>query len=180
MMKQDDQKKFGDECTKRSARKLDRKQALALAARGLSSGEIAKMQGVARTTVWRFLDRLRPEKQAVSDFKANRADVFARLQARELDLKERILDNLGEDAVFDALSAHQKTSLYHTLTISSGTSYDKERLERGESTQNIGLLTRLLDEAHETLHQEDKKSKAVGGDTELSEAGEPSRGRQGR
>lgn len=41
-------------------RKLDRKKVLDLHARGFSAPEIAQQQGVAHSTVWRFLERAKP------------------------------------------------------------------------------------------------------------------------
>ncbi len=140
--------------SERKARKLDRAKVRELAAQGLSTADIARHQRVTPSTVWRFLERLKPERQAIEHFKTHRADLFARVQARELDLKERILDSLGGDRMFNTLTAHQKTALYRTLTISNGTMYDKERLERGASTQNISVFTKLIEEAHKNLFKD--------------------------
>ena len=51
--------------TQRTARKLDRAKALAQAQRGLSNPEIAKQQGVNTSTVFRFMQRMKPERQAL-------------------------------------------------------------------------------------------------------------------
>ena len=65
-------------CNQRTPRKLNRAKALHQAARGMSNPEIAKQQGVNKSTVFRFMQRMRPEQQAVEQFKAGRADVLAR------------------------------------------------------------------------------------------------------
>ena len=129
--------------TKRTARKLDRKQAMQLAERGLTNPEIAKMTGVVSSTVYRFLSQSMPERHALEVFKKERGDVFARLAAKSLDLQERLVDTFDESVVV-ALKAHEKGSLLHALNIQAGTLYDKERLERGQSTQNLSLLGRLV------------------------------------
>lgn len=128
------------ECT---ARKLDRPKALQQAARGMSNPEIAKQQGVASSTVFRFMQRMRPEQQAVELFKTGRADVLARLQAKSLDAQERILDTL-DDGVVEALTPSQKCGMLTALTIAGGTAFDKERLERGQSTSNQSVMTTML------------------------------------
>ncbi len=130
--------------------KLDRTKALELHAKGLSITEIAQHQGVNRSTVWRFLRQTEPERQAVEEFKAGRADVLARLQAKSLDLQERILDTMS-DRVVEALAPHQKSGLLHALNAQAGTLYDKERLERGKSTTNLGVMSRIVSLAHQNL-----------------------------
>ena len=131
------------ERTKRTARKLDQKKALRQASRGMSNPEIAKQQGVASSTVFRFMQRMKPERQALESFKAQRADVLARLQAKSLDAQERILDTL-DDGVMKALTPSQKTGLLMALNAQHGTSFDKERMERGQSVANVSILTTML------------------------------------
>ena len=139
-------------CNQRKARKLDREKVLDLRARGFSATEIAKQQGVAHSTVWRFLRQTEPERQAVEHFKQNRADVLARLQAKSLDAQERIIDTL-DDGIISALTPSQKSGLLIALNAQSGTVYDKERLERGESTSNISVLSRMLDSRISTIYK---------------------------
>lgn len=134
----------------RSARKLNRKAALEQKARGLSNPEIASLQGVAVSTVRRFMERMKPEEAAITEFKQGRADVLARIQAKSLELQERIIDSLG-DGVVDALAPHQKSALLHSLNTVAGTLYDKERLERGQSTSNLAVMGRIMGQAHGSL-----------------------------
>jgi len=136
----------------RGARKLDRAKVLDLHEKGMSDGEIATHQGVARSTVWRFLQQTKPERQALEYFKAHRADVLARLHAKSLDVQERIIDTL-DDAVIKALTPSQKTGLLMSLNAQSGTTFDKERLERGKSTMNVSTLGRILGAAFGSAHK---------------------------
>lgn len=133
-------------------RKLDQKRVLDLHARGFSAQEIAKQQQVAHSTVWRFLERMKPEIGAVEEFKKNRADVLARIQAKSLDAQERILDTL-DDGLLSALTPSQKSAMLIALNAQNGTLYDKERLERGQSSHNLAILTAMLDDAHDKLYQ---------------------------
>ncbi|MBA5870902.1 MAG: hypothetical protein GDA68_13045 [Nitrospira sp. CR2.1] len=129
--------------TLRKARKLDRKAALDQRARGLSTTEIANIQCVAASTVRRFMDRMKPELAAVEEFKSGRADALARIQGKSLDLQERIIDSMT-DHVLETLAPHQKNGLLMSVNTVFGTAYDKERLERGKSTQNIGLIAKMM------------------------------------
>src|SRR5262245_49163662 len=110
----------------RTARKLDRKKVLDLHLRGVSNPEIAQHQGVAAATVWRFLQTTDTERRALQAFKTGRADVFARLQAKSVDVQERIIDTL-DDGVLNEMTASQKSSMLIALNAQSGTIYDKER-----------------------------------------------------
>ena len=138
--------------TQRTARKLNRAKALQQAARGMSNPEIAKQQGVDKSTVFRFMQRMQPEQQAVDQFKAGRADVLARLQAKSLDAQERILDSL-DDRVVKTLTPSQKSGLLMSLNAQHGTSYDKERLERGLSSSNQSIISTMLNATVKNLYK---------------------------
>ena len=139
------------ERTKRNARKMDRAKVVVLAKQGMSTLDIARHQHVSPSTVWRFLQQTKPERQALELFKAHRADVLARMQAKSLDAQERILDTLDDDVV-KALTPSQKTGLLMALNAQHGTSFDKERLERGQSTSNHSIMSAMLGHAVKTLY----------------------------
>lgn len=136
--------------TQRSARKLDRKKAVELADRGITNPEIAKIQGVASSTVYRFFSQSKPETEALQSFKKNRGDIFAKLSAKALSLQERIVDTFDE-SVITALKPSEKGSLIHQLGIAAAVHYDKERLERNLTTANVGILGKLIVAAEEKL-----------------------------
>jgi predicted transcriptional regulator len=129
--------------TQRSPRKLDRTKTAELAEQGMSTADIAQHQGVAPSTVFRFLQQTTPERQALERFKKERGDVFARLAGKALNLQERIVDTFDE-AVISALKPSEKGNLIHQLGIAAAVHYDKERLERNLTTANVGLLGRLV------------------------------------
>ena len=41
---------------------------------------------------------------------------------------------------------------------SGGTDYDKERLERGVSTHNVSLMSKLINKAHDELWKDEPKA----------------------
>jgi|CXWL01.1.fsa_nt_gi IS30 family transposase len=143
--------------TQRKARKLDRKKVVELRTKNLSVEEIAKHQGVAPSTVWRFLQRTAPERQALETFKSNRADELANLQGKAMDVQHRVLDciaaDLQDEAIAGALSPSQKTQYLNAAAMVGGISFDKERLERGESTSNVSLVSRMIDASVSTLYK---------------------------
>lgn len=136
--------------TQRKPRKLDRAKVMELAEQGLKTVDIAKHQGVAPSTIFRFLQQTEPDRLALEAFKKDRGDVFARLSMKSLGLQDKILGTF-DDALVAALKPHEKGSLLHALNIQAGTLYDKERLERGQSTQNLSILGKFLMQAEEKL-----------------------------
>ena len=142
----------------RSARKLDRKKGKALYEAGTPIPVIAKAQGVASTTVWRFLASTDAERQAVKQYVSNRAEAFQTLQAKGLDLQNRIIDSFS-NGLLDALKPHEKTNLLQSLNTVIGTIYDKERLETGKSTQNVGVIARMMGDAVKTAHENNELEK---------------------
>ena len=90
----------------RKARKLDRRKAIELHAKGLSTQEIAQHQGVAPSTVWRFLERTKPEQQALERFKSVRADEMANLQGKAVQVQHLALDRMRAELSDDAVATH--------------------------------------------------------------------------
>lgn len=140
-----------DRRKRRDARKIDREKVLELRGQGLAVTDIATHQGVAPSTIWRFLDQTKAQQEALERFKTGRADIFAEVQAKSLHVQNRILDSLQADGVVEALTPHQKGGLLHSVNTVFGTVYDKERLERGQSTSNLAVMSRIMGQAHATL-----------------------------
>ncbi len=143
-----------DRRKRRDARKIDREKVLELRGQGLAVTDIATHQGVAPSTIWRFLDRTKPQQEALEQFKTGRADIFAQVQAKSLHIQNRILDSLEADGVVEALTPHQKGGLLHSVNTVFGTVYDKERLERGQSTSNLAVMSKIMGQAHQSLWSE--------------------------
>ena len=154
-----------DEGKAGKARTVNRTRALAQRDRGLSIPEIAKSQGVNQSTIWRFLQRTKPEIQAVESFKAHRADIYTSFQAKCLDLQTKIIESLEGDGVIGALKVSEKSSLLFALNATHGTSYDKERLERGLSTENHSIVSKLLDARVQARYKPAKKQAATQAET---------------
>ncbi len=142
--------------SQRIARKLDREKVQDLAARGLSTADIAKQQGVATTSVWRFLRQLKPQQQQLDQFLNRRADCLAQIQGIALDVQERVLErmreNLEDDGKASALSPTSIAKFLQAAVVAGGVSFDKERLVRGESSHNLTLLA-LVAASDATLYR---------------------------
>lgn len=137
----------------RSRRKLNPDIVVAMADQGIPKSTIARSQGVSHTQIGRFLESIGHERQALVRFKAERADVLATLHGKALAVKEKIIESLLKDTVIDTLEPGQKANLLRAVNESGGTDYDKERLERGLSTQNESVLLRVISSAQKELYQ---------------------------
>jgi len=102
--------------------------------------DIAKVVNVERSTVTRVLQRYGLEKRNIDDYINNRPEILAGLQ-------DKILQSITIDDIKKAPAA-QRTMMYGIL-------YDKERLERGQSTDNIGLIGKLIHEIKGIEHNDD-------------------------
>lgn len=137
---------------KRRRQKLDEAKALRLSQLGLGVNEIAQHQGVHHSVISRFLKDNKARGQVIATYRAQRADVFADLGAHAVELQHRIVQQV-DDEVLASLSPKDKTSLLFALNAIGGTIYDKERLETGQSTANINLISRMMGAALQQAHQ---------------------------
>lgn len=91
----------------------------------LTSREIGKLANADHSTVVRTLQRYKIERQDVEDFKSHRGDIFAGLQ-------HRLLASCTDADI-------QKAPLGSRI-LAAAQLYDKERLERNQSTANVATL----------------------------------------
>lgn len=100
---------------------------------GLPVRKIAKLVGMPKSTVHDYITRHNiPSQKALEAFKATRPDRFATIQ-------RDIAESIGQDD-YKKASLVQKTTAIATL-------YDKERLERGQSTKNVAMTIDDIPEA---------------------------------
>ena len=90
--------------------------------KNLSYNEIAELVGRTKQTVHKRLQPYVEDINNLQSFKDHRADILAVHQAR-------LLNSLTPDAIKEC-SPYQRVGMFGIL-------YDKERIERGMSTQNI-------------------------------------------
>ena len=144
----------------RIPRKLNPVKVRELAAQGLSIPDIAEHQGVNRSTVWRFLERLSPEQEALKRFQETRPDAFAllhgdTLQSHALALT-RLREDLEDEDLMRATKPSIKAGILRDVAVAGGVIFDKERLERGQSTANIQTISKLIAMSDEQLFKASK------------------------
>lgn len=106
--------------------KIDVQKALELRLKGLSYEDIGKHFGVSKMAVCKRLkDRLPDKRVDLEAFKRNRADLLASKQ-------KLILDSMTQEQI-EKIPPQSRPTAFGIL-------YDKERLERGQSTQNVEVI----------------------------------------
>ena len=137
-------------------RKIDPGKIAAHAAAGLTHKEIAAIHGVAPSNVTRFLERYSIQQADTERYKKHRADIFAFTGSKASAVVDSVLDSIGQDienGVLDALEPRIKAGIARDLSVVKGVYFDKERLERGQSSQNISLIGKMMGSALEIAHK---------------------------
>jgi len=131
--------------------KINLEKALELRLKAVSYNDIARFFGCSKAAV---IERLRPylatEDIDVEVYKNNRADILAHKQVSVL--AEMTPAKLAQASAKD-------------LSITYGVLYDKERLERGQSTQNVAQIwASAVIEAEKMRMGVTEETEAIGSD----------------
>jgi len=84
-------------------------------------------------------------RDVVATFRDKRGEILAMAQAADLRLQEIIRDTFTEEAV-KGFTPSEKAKLFQILGIDAAVKYDKERLELGESTENVSVMVKHIKE----------------------------------
>lgn len=123
--------------------KIKPDEVTALIAQGIPKTEIAKQQGVNYSTLYRYLEKIKAEKTELDQYINDRAAAKALLQIKADDVIARVLDGYTDEKI-EAMTDAQKGSLVVACNAVSGTQFDKERLERGQSTENVHQIIDVI------------------------------------
>jgi len=85
-------------------------------------------------------------RDVVDHYKINRADVFAAEQAQNISIQRKLRDAKLSDDDIEGLSVGESMNWFRALGVDFGIKYDKERLERGESTENVAVIVGAIKE----------------------------------
>ena len=118
-------------------RKFDTAKVQALVKKGMIATDIAKTQGVALSTITRYLAELDIKAKDIQRYKSGRADRLALSQLKAATVADMIVDQWLERPEL-VLSQDARTQKEILVAANSVKTYDhnSERLERGESTSN--------------------------------------------
>ena len=110
----------------------------------LSYGELARHFGVAKSTIHAALHRLNryvPNPESVKAFESVEATILTAT-------KERLLASLMDEACIEKASLNNRAFAFSQVA-------NHERLVKGQSTANIGILSKLVTQADETLFRQE-------------------------
>ena len=116
---------------KKGNEKVDKRRAAELVSGGLTLREVGKIMDCSKVSIHKAVKGLLMPKEALDEFNNSKADIIASKEAQ-------ILLNLTTEDIQKA-SAYQKAGMFALL-------YDKERLERGQSTSNVAYYD--IDSSH--------------------------------
>jgi transposase len=117
--------------TKKEATELELAVAELRMNTGMSTSDIARRLSMHNHTVQRIVDRIDKYKPVIDHFKINKADLFAIEQME-------YLDHITEEKL-------QKTSA-RDLAAMAKMAWEKERVERGESVDNVAVVVKYIKE----------------------------------
>jgi len=101
---------------------------------GMSTGEIAKNTGLSQTKVSNILRYMETNKKEIDTFRDAKADIFAAEQLA-------YLSHITEDKL-EGTSAKDLVQM-------AKLAYEKERIELGESTENVAVVVKHIRELKE-------------------------------
>jgi hypothetical protein len=122
-------------------RKLDTTKVIQLYKQGVIPTDIAKQQGVAVSTVTRYLESIKPQLHSIQSYSSLKADALCLSQLKLQTISNTILDEWINDP--EKLKSQDMRLQKEVLVAVQGAkSYEMEaeRLERGLSTNNLAVI----------------------------------------
>lgn len=86
---------------------------------------------------------IKADKEMVALFRKDRADVFTQAGMKYNQLRDLILASMTDVEIED-MTITQKIAALPKLELAHAVIYDKERLERGESTENVHVIVEAI------------------------------------
>jgi hypothetical protein len=127
--------------TKPRKRKLNTTKVITLYNQGVIPSDIAKQQGVAISTITRYLQSIKPQLQQIQTYSGLKADALCLSQLKLQTVSNTILDKWINEP---ELIASQDVRLQKEVLVAvqGAKSYEltAERLERGQSSENIAII----------------------------------------
>lgn len=127
----------------------------------LSTKEIGSVMGISPLTVVRLKEKYKKEKPLVNFMAEKKADLLAIEQAKNHELRLAILDSISNKDVKD-LGVRDKIDVYKKLGEDNSANFKDERLYRGETTENVGLIVNYINmmKEREPIVIENKQSES--------------------
>lgn len=106
---------------------------------GLNYRRVSDITGVSPAYIVKIVREFESNREFVEWYKRNRTAILQKAQMDNLALQEAIRDSVTEEEL-RKWTPDQRARWYQVLGTDYGIKYDKERLERGESTENVSII----------------------------------------
>lgn len=106
---------------------------------GVPYRKVNEVTGVSLGYISRIVKEFESNQELVEWYRTNRVKVLQEAQLENLSFQKAIRDSVTEDDLKN-WTPDQKARWYQVLGTDFGIKFDKDRLERGESTENVALI----------------------------------------
>ena len=108
-------------------------------------GMIKDVMGVSKGTIANVVKEFEESKPLIDFYHKNKLEILRKSQVENLTLQGAIKNSLSQDDI-EKWTADQKQRWFSALGVDFGIKYDKERIESGQSTQNVGVVVKAIHE----------------------------------
>jgi len=122
-------------------RKLNTTKVITLYNQGVIPSDIAKQQGVAISTITRYLQSIKPQLQEIQTYSGLKADALCLSQLKLQTVSNTILDRwINEPELISSQDVRLQKEVL--VAVQGAKSYEMtaERLQRGQSSENIAII----------------------------------------
>ena len=109
-----------------------------LADMGLSYRKIQGIIPISLGYIGKVIKEFDENRELIDFYRKNRADILLKAQLDDMALQEVLRDSVAK-ADLEKWTPDQRARWFQALTIDGAVKLDKERLIRGESTENISF-----------------------------------------
>ena len=110
---------------------------------GTSYRKINEITGVSLGLITKIVKEFESSQELIDWYKKNKLNVLMKAQLEDLAFQEAIRKSITE-AALKKWTPDQKARWYQVLGTDHGIKFDKERLERGQSTENVSVIIEAI------------------------------------
>ena len=110
---------------------------------GTSYRKINEITGVSLGLITRIVKEFESNQELIDSYKKNKINILMKAQLENLALQKAIRDSITEEDL-KKWTPDQKARWYQVLGTDHGIKFDKERLERGQSTENVSVIIEAI------------------------------------
>lgn len=123
-------------------RKIDKELVLKLADANMSAADIAKIEGVHKSSITRFLNESHPDYDALKSFRARKAEILNALQGKSAEVILTILEDFTP-GVLRKMTISEKKEILRITSTSFGIASDKIRQLQQDEGREGGITVNI-------------------------------------